>query len=161
MLFFVMKSIKKMYLKYWKTTMVLWINLNKIKWCSWVQDNIRAPQHVILFFFSCTAACRILDPQPGIEPAPSAVKAQSANPWTTRRLLLLGAGACHLLNLSTPHCSPTCRAPQAAFPLFCILLQYRPLRVKPTSPRRYVRHYMVYPQNSPGALSLFLHLGPA
>ena len=125
------------------------------------QHSCPSACHPFFFFFSCTAACRILDPQPGIEPAPSAVKAHSANHWTTRRLLLLGAGACHLLNLSTPHCSPTCRAPQAAFPLFCILLQYRPLRVKPTSPRRYVRHYMVYPQNSPGALSLFLHLGPA
>ena len=150
-----------LYLKYWKATVVLWINMNKIKWCSWVQENICAPQHVILFSFGCTAACRILHPQSGIEPVPSAVKAWSPNHWTTRRLLLLGAGACHLLNLSTPHCSPTCKAPQAAFPLFCVPLQYHPLRVKPTAPQQYVRHYMVYPQNSPGALSLFLHLWPA
>ena len=37
-----------------------------------------------LFFWLCCLACGILVPGPGIEPAPSAVKAQSPNHWTTR-----------------------------------------------------------------------------
>ena len=31
-------------------------------------------------------ACSILVPQPGIEPVPPAVEAQSLNPWTTREV---------------------------------------------------------------------------
>ena len=34
-------------------------------------------------------ACRTLVPQPGIEPAPSAVKAQSPNHWTTKEFPLI------------------------------------------------------------------------
>ena len=38
------------------------------------------------FFFGCTAgeACVTLVPPPGVEPGPSAVKAQSPNHWTAR-----------------------------------------------------------------------------
>ena len=41
-----------------------------------------------LFFWPWLAACGcgILVPQPGIEPRPSAVRAQSPNYWTTREL---------------------------------------------------------------------------
>ena len=39
-------------------------------------------------FWLCQAtAYRILVPRPGIEPTPSAVKAQSANHWTTSEFL--------------------------------------------------------------------------
>ena len=42
--------------------------------------------HLIGFFFfwSCSEACGILVPRPGIEPVPSAVKALSPNHWTAR-----------------------------------------------------------------------------
>ena len=33
-------------------------------------------------------ACEILVPQPGIEPGPSAVEAQSSNHWTAREFLI-------------------------------------------------------------------------
>ena len=36
------------------------------------------------FFFLHHAACRILVPQPGIEPMPSAVKVWSPHHWATR-----------------------------------------------------------------------------
>ena len=36
-----------------------------------------------LFFWPHCAVCGILVPQPGIEPGPSAVKAQSCDHWTT------------------------------------------------------------------------------
>ena len=46
----------------------------------------------LLFFFLilwlCHVACGILVPWPGIEPRPSAVKAQSPNHWTTREFLI-------------------------------------------------------------------------
>ena len=38
----------------------------------------------VLCFWLCCAACGILVPRPGIEPAPSAVKARSPDHWTTR-----------------------------------------------------------------------------
>ena len=38
----------------------------------------------VCLFCSCPAACGILVPQPGIQPVPPAVEAQSPNPWTTR-----------------------------------------------------------------------------
>ena len=38
-----------------------------------------------LVFWPCRAACGILVPQPGIEPAPSAVKAWSPAHWTARK----------------------------------------------------------------------------
>ena len=42
-------------------------------------------QAVMFFFFwSCSTACRILVPQPGIEPRPLAVKAQGPNHWAAR-----------------------------------------------------------------------------
>ena len=44
-------------------------------------------RYFILFYFLIWlhhAACGILVPQPGIEPMPSAVKAQSPNHWTAR-----------------------------------------------------------------------------
>ena len=37
-----------------------------------------------ILFWPCQAACKILVPQPGIEPLPPAVKARSPNYWTTR-----------------------------------------------------------------------------
>ena len=42
------------------------------------------------FFFGCG----ILVPQPGIEPAHSAVKVQSPNHWTSREFLLLSLHSC-------------------------------------------------------------------
>ena len=40
--------------------------------------------HCLFFFFlAAQCACGILVPQPGIEPRPSAMKAQSPNHWTT------------------------------------------------------------------------------
>ena len=39
------------------------------------------------FFWPCHMACGILVPQPGIEPRPSKVRAQSLNHWTTRQFL--------------------------------------------------------------------------
>ena len=46
----------------------------------------KSPQHMALitFLFFGLKACRILVPWPGIEPRPSAVKAQSPNHWVTR-----------------------------------------------------------------------------
>ena len=38
----------------------------------------------LLIFLPHCVACRFLVPQPGIEPVPSAVKAQSPNDWTSR-----------------------------------------------------------------------------
>ena len=41
--------------------------------------------HFFFFFFGpCCMACGIVAPQPGTEPEPSAVKAQSSNHWTAR-----------------------------------------------------------------------------
>ena len=37
---------------------------------------------LFLFFWLHHEACRILVPQPGIEPVPPEVEAQSLNPWT-------------------------------------------------------------------------------
>ena len=43
---------------------------------------------IILFIIiiCCAVACEILVPQPGIEPLPPAVEAQSPNHWTAREL---------------------------------------------------------------------------
>ena len=41
------------------------------------------------FFFCGSAACGILVPQTGIEPAPPALEAQSLNHWTTLAHFLL------------------------------------------------------------------------
>ena len=40
------------------------------------------------FFWPHHAACGILVPRPGVEPRPSAVKAQSPNHWTAREFLV-------------------------------------------------------------------------
>ena len=40
----------------------------------------------LFFYWSCSAACGILVPQQGIEPAPPALEAQSLNHWTTREV---------------------------------------------------------------------------
>ena len=40
----------------------------------------------VCIFWQSYTACGILVPQPGIEPGPRAVKAQSSNHWTTREL---------------------------------------------------------------------------
>ena len=38
------------------------------------------------FFWPCHAACGILVPRPGIEPAPPSLEAQSLNHWTAREV---------------------------------------------------------------------------
>ena len=42
------------------------------------------PSLSVLFSFALAAHCRLLVPQPGIEPRPLTVKARSPNHWTTR-----------------------------------------------------------------------------
>ena len=42
---------------------------------------------VCFWFWLYHTACRILVPQPGIEPLPLAVEAQSLNHWTAREVL--------------------------------------------------------------------------
>ena len=42
--------------------------------------------YLLIFWLHC-ATCRIIIPRPGIEPVPSAVKAQSPNHWTAREFL--------------------------------------------------------------------------
>ena len=58
-----------------------------IKW-SLYSETAGILFHFILFYYffggPCCAACEILVPQPGIEPGPSAVKAQSPNHWTAK-----------------------------------------------------------------------------
>ena len=51
------------------------------------------------FFWLHRVPCRILVPQPGIEPAFSAVEAQSLNHWTTREVLVhfVGENECRIL----------------------------------------------------------------
>ena len=48
------------------------------------------PRYFFFFFFSLLA-CGMLVPQPGVEPAPSVVEAQSLNPWAARisRVMIL------------------------------------------------------------------------
>ena len=41
------------------------------------------------FFWPCRTACGILVPQPGIEPVPPAVEAQSPDYWTTREFQIM------------------------------------------------------------------------
>ena len=57
--------------------------------CQWHCGERLALLPPLLFFFwpYCTA-CRILVPQPGIEPGPSAVKVWSPNHWTARNSFL-------------------------------------------------------------------------
>ena len=46
--------------------------------------------HIIIFFSHCTAwECRVLVPQPGIEPVPPAVVEQSLNHCTAREVPFL------------------------------------------------------------------------
>ena len=40
--------------------------------------------YLFIYFWPCRATCGILVPQPGIEPVPHAVEAQSPNFWTAR-----------------------------------------------------------------------------
>ena len=47
------------------------------------------PGKPIFFFWLCDTACRILVPQPGIEPRPLAVKAPGPNHWTAREFLVV------------------------------------------------------------------------
>ena len=42
----------------------------------------------LFIYWQCQAACRILAPQPGMEPRPMAVKAGSPNHWAAREFLL-------------------------------------------------------------------------
>ena len=46
----------------------------------------RAGSVVVAHGLSCSAACGILAPQPGIEPTPAALEAQSLHHWTTREV---------------------------------------------------------------------------
>ena len=48
--------------------------------------NIQQEFFFFLFFWARHAACRILVPPPGFEPAPPAVEAQSPNHWTVRQV---------------------------------------------------------------------------
>ena len=41
---------------------------------------------LIFTFWSCCAACGVLVPRPGIEPAPTALEAQNLNHWTAREV---------------------------------------------------------------------------
>ena len=41
---------------------------------------------ILIFFFFLATACEILFPQPGIEPTPSALEAQSLTHWTPREV---------------------------------------------------------------------------
>ena len=56
------------------------------------KNNVFPPCHrtdfifIYLFIWPRGVACRILVPQPGTEPVPPAVKAQSLNHWTAREL---------------------------------------------------------------------------
>ena len=43
---------------------------------------------LFIYFWPHLAACRILVPQPGIEPMPPAVEAQSPNHWTAHGIPL-------------------------------------------------------------------------
>ena len=63
------------------------------------------------FFWLCHTACGILVLRPGIEPAPSAVKARSPNHWTARKF---PKNFCSQSNLSDINISPVA--------LFSILL---------------------------------------
>ena len=47
---------------------------------------IKDKLHFSFFFWWHSVACRILVPQPGIEPSPPAVEAQSLNYWTAREV---------------------------------------------------------------------------
>ena len=49
--------------------------------CSGVQENFLL---LLLLFWPCCVACRILVPQPGIKPVLSALEARSPNHWTAR-----------------------------------------------------------------------------
>ena len=44
------------------------------------------PTFFFFFFLLCHTACRLLVPQPGIKPMPSAVEVRSLNHWTTREV---------------------------------------------------------------------------
>ena len=57
-----------------------------ILWSSDYQDGSTANILLFFFFLLCHRACRILVPQPGIKPMPSAVEAQSLNHWTIREV---------------------------------------------------------------------------
>ena len=46
--------------------------------------SVQFDESFFFFFGPCCTACGILVPRPGIEPGPSAVRAQSPNYWTTR-----------------------------------------------------------------------------
>ena len=51
-----------------------------------IASGIQTLQCLCFFFWPCQMACRILIPQPGIEPMLPAVEAQSPNHWTTREV---------------------------------------------------------------------------
>ena len=48
--------------------------------------STRDPFQCFFFFQLCRAACAILVPRPGIEPAPPALEAHSLNHWTAREV---------------------------------------------------------------------------
>ena len=51
---------------------------------TYLSYNLKFVPFDFFFFWPCHAACRVLAPQPGIEPRPSAFGAQSLNHWTAR-----------------------------------------------------------------------------
>ena len=60
-------------------------------WEFFRHQKSRAPENIFfvliyLFFWPHHVACKILAPQPGIEPVPPALGARSLNHWTTREV---------------------------------------------------------------------------
>ena len=55
-----------------------------------------------LIFWSCSLACRILVPQPGIKPVPPAVEVQCINHWTTREVPMQAKSLQSCLTLCNP-----------------------------------------------------------
>ena len=65
------------------------------------------PCHYAAFFFflifwSCSLACRILVPQPGIKPVPPAVEMQHLNHWTAREVPMQAKSLQSCLTLCNP-----------------------------------------------------------
>ena len=57
------------------------------EYCTSRSRNPYLPVKLFFFFFwPCHMACKILVPQPGIEPVPPALEAGSPNLWTTREV---------------------------------------------------------------------------
>ena len=62
---------------------------------AWGETAKPYPTFVFFFFWPRHAACRILVPQPGIEPVPTALGAQSLNHWTAREVPAYPTSVCY------------------------------------------------------------------